>query len=83
MKTTKTIHIELGIEGPFTSPWCDTPHFLVRTLVGDQVVFVVVPDGVQPEDGTRFPQRRDAQAFLRENGFCIANKRTSFDGRVR
>ncbi len=54
---------------PFTSIWNEKTHYLTQAVVRNQVVFVVVPNGVQPQDGHIFPTQREAITWLRDNGF--------------
>ena len=53
----------------YTSPWCDSAHFLMVWRVRGELEFIVAADGVQPDDGHLFPSRQEALAWLRDNGF--------------
>ncbi len=62
-----------GPEGPYTSPWTAEKHFVIQTLRGGERVWAVVRNNQQPTDTTLlFTSRRDANSWLRENGFTMA-----------
>lgn len=53
----------------YRSPWCDKTHYLIRLASS----FAVVADGVQPTEARLiFDTKRDATAWLRDNGFLPA-----------
>lgn len=59
----------MGPEGPYISPWCASPHYIVSDVRHGQICSVVVPNGVQRSEGTPFPTAREARAWLKDNGF--------------
>jgi len=61
-------------EGPYVSPWCNLPHFIVPDVRGKDIVSTVVPNGVQRYDGTPFPNMREARQWLKDNGFELKAK---------
>ncbi len=54
---------------PFISVWAASVFYLTKTIVRGEVVVVVVPNGVQPQDGHVFPKMSEAKAWLKDNGF--------------
>lgn len=56
-------------EGPYTSPTTTGNWYLVETVHNGQHVWSVVRDGQQPNQGLISPTRRDALAWLRDNGY--------------
>lgn len=63
-----------GPEGPYTSPWTESPHFLVPDWRHGQRVWVVVPNGVQRSEGIPFLLLREAHQWLKDNGFELKRK---------
>lgn len=64
-------------EGPYQSPWSANSHYLVHVPEDmvrnggrkDVIVWVVVQNNQQPRDGHVFPDKREATAWLKDNGF--------------
>lgn len=54
---------------PYVSPWCEKTHYLVKTVINNQIVFSFVPNGVQPQDGALLLSRSDANSYINDNGF--------------
>jgi len=62
-------------EGPYTSPWTEKPHFIVRDVRHGEYCFVVVPNGVQRSEGIPFQSLREAHWWLKRNGFELKTKK--------
>lgn len=56
-------------EGPYCSPYCALEHYLVSTIYYNKIVYVIVPNGTQPNQGVICENKRVARIWLAENGF--------------
>ncbi len=61
-----------GPEGPYTSPFASSKHFIIRTIRGGAIVWAIVQNGQQPADTTLlFPRYKEAKAYMDDNGFVL------------
>lgn len=52
----------------YTSPFCDKPFFLIKIKRNKTETFAVTPEGQQPEHATPHVNKKEAEAWLKDNG---------------
>ena len=63
--------------GPFVNLWCEKKHFIVSTVINNQIVCSIVPNGVQAKDGLICPGIKEAKQWLKDNGFSLCSEKNS------
>lgn len=61
------------MRGPWRSPWSTGDWYLVTDLRYSQVVWVAVQNGCQRDEFPAHATRRDAIAWLKDNGYQPIN----------